>query len=228
MSPSFSTKNGVRYRFYVSSALLRGRKDAAGSVARVAAQEIECAVENAIRQNLKRQDLSKDAIVNSVESVVVQANHIVIGLNSGDREGVSTLTFELPWARERPNRADVSPSVSDRKPDQKFLQAVVRAHAWLTELISGRYGSVEELAKAMRIHPKVVRQGLRLAFLAPPITASTLAGESHGRPSELRRARTRGTFMPKFAVGVPLKRQQAKTVSLSRFSPPLKANQDTR
>jgi hypothetical protein len=26
MSPSFSTNNGVRYRFYVSSALLRGRK----------------------------------------------------------------------------------------------------------------------------------------------------------------------------------------------------------
>src|ERR1700682_1507529 len=30
MSPSFSNKNGVRYRFYVSSALLRGRKEAAG------------------------------------------------------------------------------------------------------------------------------------------------------------------------------------------------------
>src|SRR5260370_5362936 len=26
MSPSYSTKNGIRYRFYVSSALLRGRK----------------------------------------------------------------------------------------------------------------------------------------------------------------------------------------------------------
>ena len=37
MSPSFSTKNGVRYRFYVSSALLRGRKAAAGSVGRIAA-----------------------------------------------------------------------------------------------------------------------------------------------------------------------------------------------
>src|SRR5229473_3902846 len=34
MSPSFSTKNGVRYRFYVSSALLRGRKAATGSVGR--------------------------------------------------------------------------------------------------------------------------------------------------------------------------------------------------
>jgi hypothetical protein len=41
MSPSYSTKNGIRYRFYVSSALLRGRKDAAGSVARIAAAEIE-------------------------------------------------------------------------------------------------------------------------------------------------------------------------------------------
>src|SRR6185436_9214224 len=44
MSPSFSSKNGVRYRFYVSSALLRGRKDKAGSIGRVAAAEIESAV----------------------------------------------------------------------------------------------------------------------------------------------------------------------------------------
>lgn len=40
MSPSYSTKNGIRYRFYVSSALLRGRKADAGSVGRVPAAEI--------------------------------------------------------------------------------------------------------------------------------------------------------------------------------------------
>jgi site-specific DNA recombinase len=44
MSPSFSTKNGVHYRFYVSSARLRGRKAAVGSVGRVPAAEIESAV----------------------------------------------------------------------------------------------------------------------------------------------------------------------------------------
>jgi site-specific DNA recombinase len=44
MSPSFSSKNGVRYRFYVSSALLRGREEAAGSVSRIATTEIESAV----------------------------------------------------------------------------------------------------------------------------------------------------------------------------------------
>jgi site-specific DNA recombinase len=48
MGPSFSTKNGVRYRFYVSSALLRGRKAAAGSVSRTPAAEIESAVLAAI------------------------------------------------------------------------------------------------------------------------------------------------------------------------------------
>lgn len=46
MSPSFSSKNGVRYRFYVSTAL-RGRKDKAGSIARISATEIEGIVEKA-------------------------------------------------------------------------------------------------------------------------------------------------------------------------------------
>jgi DNA invertase Pin-like site-specific DNA recombinase len=53
MSPSFSSKNGVRYRFYVSSALLRGRKATAGSVGRVAAAEIESEVLAALEANRK-------------------------------------------------------------------------------------------------------------------------------------------------------------------------------
>jgi hypothetical protein len=41
MSPSFSVKGGVRYPFYVSSALLKGRKADAGSVLRVSAAALE-------------------------------------------------------------------------------------------------------------------------------------------------------------------------------------------
>ena len=41
MSPSFTAKRGVRYPFYVSSALLCGRKSQAGSIARIAARELE-------------------------------------------------------------------------------------------------------------------------------------------------------------------------------------------
>src|SRR6195952_4478310 len=51
MSPSYSTRNGVRYRFYVSSALLRGRKTEVGSVGRVSAAEIESAVLAALQSH---------------------------------------------------------------------------------------------------------------------------------------------------------------------------------
>jgi site-specific DNA recombinase len=49
MSPSYSANNGVHYRFYVSSALLRGRKADVGSVGRVPAAEIESAVLSALK-----------------------------------------------------------------------------------------------------------------------------------------------------------------------------------
>ncbi len=51
MSPSHTTKKGVRYRYYVSSNLTQGRKDGAGAIARLPAQEIESLVMDAIRTN---------------------------------------------------------------------------------------------------------------------------------------------------------------------------------
>jgi hypothetical protein len=53
----------------------------------------------------------------------------------------------------------------------------------LRDLSSGRYGSVEDLADNASLHPKVVRQGLRLAFLSPKVTSAILEGD---RPLELK------------------------------------------
>jgi hypothetical protein len=61
MSPSFSTNTGVPYRFYVSSALLRGRKAEVGSVGWVAAQAIENAVVQAVRNHLPTDEPVDDA-----------------------------------------------------------------------------------------------------------------------------------------------------------------------
>ena len=52
MSPSHAAKGGKRWRYYVSRALLKGRKLDAGSVARVPAAEIEKQVEDAIKCRL--------------------------------------------------------------------------------------------------------------------------------------------------------------------------------
>jgi hypothetical protein len=49
MSPSHAAKGGRRWRYYVSQAVLQGRKHEAGSVARVPALEIEARVADAAR-----------------------------------------------------------------------------------------------------------------------------------------------------------------------------------
>src|ERR1700719_1869610 len=71
MSPSFSNKNGVRYRFYVSSALLRGRKADGGSVGRVPAAEIESAVLAALKTHQQGRSDSAPASIGDVERVVI-------------------------------------------------------------------------------------------------------------------------------------------------------------
>src|SRR5262249_57730274 len=51
MTPSHSRKQGLRYRYYVSSALIQGQPELAGSVTRVPAAEVESLVAAAVRQH---------------------------------------------------------------------------------------------------------------------------------------------------------------------------------
>jgi site-specific DNA recombinase len=50
MSPSHANKQGIRYRYYVSRALLENRKSDIGCVPRVSAPEVEDLVSKAIRE----------------------------------------------------------------------------------------------------------------------------------------------------------------------------------
>ena len=56
----------------------------------------------------------------------------------------------------------------------ELVQAVVRAHAWLRLLVDGTHESIESLAHAVDLHPKVVRSRIRLAFLEPATTQEFL------------------------------------------------------
>ena len=53
MTPTYATKNGVRYRYYVSSALFHGQQREAGKLKRIPAAEIEAVIANAIRTGLQ-------------------------------------------------------------------------------------------------------------------------------------------------------------------------------
>jgi site-specific DNA recombinase len=170
MGPSFSRKNGVRYRFYVSTAL-RGRKHTAGSVTRVSAPEIEGLVQAALTERLQ---LPKEELLGHVDRVTLSADRIRLALKqTKGKQG----SIQISWSPKPKGAAQV---VGDSEPkiDQKLLKSIIRAHAWLDELSSGHHASIEDLAKTVGLHPKVVRQGLRLAFVRPDLTKGALDGEA--------------------------------------------------
>lgn len=176
MSPSYTTKNGVRYPFYVSAAVLKGRKANAGSLVRVTAVEIEAVVTNALR-DICDDDGSrtpKRLVEQSVDRVVISATRLTLTLKS------KRSPIELPWSATKKQdfaRIDISSADQVNQPDPRLVQAVVRAHIWTRSLIEGTYDSIETLARGVNVHPKIVRIGVRLAFLAPDITAAILAGD---------------------------------------------------
>jgi DNA invertase Pin-like site-specific DNA recombinase len=174
MGPTFTRKNGIRYRFYFSTAL-RGRKHLAGSVKRVAATEIEQLVERAVREQLKLTHASAIEIFDGIDRIVITSNHIRIAM----KPAYTGRPIELPWTSTKATIATVIEPKEQGKADAKFVQTIVRSHAWLNDLILGRYDSIEALAKDVKFHPKIVRQQLRFAFLTPSITKAALTGEAN-------------------------------------------------
>jgi DNA invertase Pin-like site-specific DNA recombinase len=54
MSPSYTMKKRIRYRYYVSSSVAQGRKDEAGTISRLPAEEVEKPVLNAVRGQMSQ------------------------------------------------------------------------------------------------------------------------------------------------------------------------------
>ncbi len=125
ISPSHAKKKGVRYRYYVSQAMLQNRKTEAGAIARVAAPEIEDVVVAAIRhhvdQNKRQVDLDqtpssprtelsdRDLVALHVGRIVLRARHVDVSFRAGasgcqpkdgddgNHENRQPIILQLPW-----------------------------------------------------------------------------------------------------------------------------------
>ncbi len=183
MSPSFSVKNGVRYPFYVSSAVLKGRNTEAGSVARISAVELETAILKAVRQHIDApQDDSpatpRNLIDRSVSRIVVGSVNVKIALKAMADGVPSEVVIPSPRSRQHecPHIEEANENKA-RTPSPQLVQAVVRAHIWVRLLSDGTHKSIESLAQSVHVHPKIVRNGIRMAFLAPTISKAILEGD---------------------------------------------------
>jgi DNA invertase Pin-like site-specific DNA recombinase len=137
MTPSHVRKGGIKYRYYLSSSLLHGQPERAGSVRRVPAAEVEALVASVVRGYLgdstERDD--RDLIRNHVVRVEVQAGQLAVELKplaSGDSPAEvadDRLVLRVPWKktpikRRREIMAPASESPQDRRP----IRAETRAN----------------------------------------------------------------------------------------------------
>jgi site-specific DNA recombinase len=116
MGPGFSSRNGVRYRFYISAAL-RGRKHKAGSVCRVSSPEIEAMVNEAVRRNSKELSVG-ETLISQVERVVISENRVCIALKPREPEqGTSAEMIEIPWRQNKSDTSYVATAAPEGEPD---------------------------------------------------------------------------------------------------------------
>jgi site-specific DNA recombinase len=82
MGPSHAAKGGRRWRYYISRAVLKGRKQDAGSVPRVPAAEIEKQVLEAINRLLPRLEHAIDGSGGSVGHSISRSTNTTLATNS--------------------------------------------------------------------------------------------------------------------------------------------------
>ncbi len=200
MSPSHAAKGGRRWRYYVSQALLQGRKQDAGSIARAPAAEIEAQVRQAIADvrptPARSTAASSDGIPSAsddhaadlrdaIARVTISRTTITIQLSEAvGADGDRTLT--VPWAAPSPHRrreiiqGQATPDVSIRPMRTEarivFVDALRRAHRWLDELMTDPQQSIELLAVREGKTERSIRMTLSLAFLAPAIVTAAIEG----------------------------------------------------
>ena len=162
------------------------------SVPRVSAPNIEAAVIAATRKHLAKHKTGmsdREFLEAHVSRVIVGNDNLTIEFcrdpkRQQPEDATSTEDrpdhLSIPWTHNsaRPEiEIDETAAKATPAPDPTLVQAVARAHDWLRSLMDGTHNSIEELAKANGMNPKAVRAAIRMAFLAPDITAAVLNGD---------------------------------------------------
>jgi hypothetical protein len=102
MTPSHARKRGIKYRYYLSSALLQGQSERAGSISRVPAANIEALVVKSVRERLKLSPSIDDRrlVHIYIASVEIRPGKLVIKLVQGQRRKgrpQGGLILHIPW-----------------------------------------------------------------------------------------------------------------------------------
>ena len=192
MTPTHTNKQGARYRYYVSHAVLQKRSNEAGAVTRVSAPDVETLVVRATREHLQSHDSDsrpapgdRELIEQNVAQVVIMRRVIEIHLVCDRRrpaDGVSVEMIEVPFV-STPNTAAkgvvYSPSTVQLKNNgsrDALLIAIAKARAWIDDIVESRVSSFAEIAKREGKVERHIRLLAPLAFISPKLIESIIKG----------------------------------------------------
>jgi len=193
MTPTYARRKGLRYRYYVSRAIVEGRLSDAGSVPRVAADAVENKVLNALRA---RPDITipsdtisaenRTAIRALIERVVLEKSKLTVTLATDAAETNGQRSLEILWVRKpgRPNREVVLPKLDpqdDGRPIRSetratLLRALALGRLWLNELVTGKVPDTDAIAEREGRSKRSVHMTISLAFVAPDIVEAAVTG----------------------------------------------------
>jgi site-specific DNA recombinase len=191
MSPSHARKGGVKYRYYLSSALLQGMAGGAGTVRRVPAAEIEALVVRSVREHLKPAAPIDDRnlIDTHVARVEVQLEQLVIHLaraKTPHRQANGDNILNVRW-RKTPSTRRREILLPGGIPPQRarpirsesralLVASIARGRRWLDELLADVKANAESIAKRERCSVRQVNMTISLAFLAPALVRAAIEG----------------------------------------------------
>jgi len=194
MSPSHARKRCVKYRYYISSALVQGQAERVGTVGRVPATEIEALVVKSLWDHLNQKADDQDdvsVIHNHVTRVEVQPNQLVIELSNAKvldpkqkrsagasrchgtrhhRPDAARFSFPTPWLQA------VRPIRSENR--ALLVASIARGRRWLDEVVADPNATVEIIAAREGCSVRKINMTISLA---PDLVKAAIDGRlPHG------------------------------------------------
>ena len=161
MTPSHARKGGIKYRYYLSSALLQGAAERAGSVRRIPAAEVEALVVKSVREHLK--SIRADRRSQPRPTLMLRASRSSRTSWSSNSPSIrcrfsaerkTAASFEVPWQKTPSTRRReiLLPAGGPRR--NRFVRSVPRtAQPWSHRLPGDAVGSMN-LSLIQRRTPK--------------------------------------------------------------------------
>jgi hypothetical protein len=195
MTPAHASKGGVRYRYYVNSALSQGRP--AGSVARLSAPEIESVVLRALRERCPERTVIddrtlvtgyvnsitiRDAVVEIWLSPAAGVDHEIDDDESNTRASAPVLIVSWAPTPLRRRREIIVPSGgTDTRPIRAetrttLVRSVALGRRWLQELVDGSAADPDEIAAREGCSKRHLLKMISLCSLDPDLVKAAVNG----------------------------------------------------